>query len=89
MAKASPEEQKKYADIISGINQLALLQMKGNELLSKLHNKEITESTYRKSMVDVANEIQEVFDGMKAIGAVTEEQVNDIVAAAKKMCSMV
>lgn len=87
MAKATPEEQKKYADIISGINQLALIQMKGNELLTKLHNKEITEAVYRKSMMDVTKEIQEVFDGMKAIGAVTEEQVQDIVAAAKKLCS--
>ena len=85
MAKASPEEQKKYADIISGINQLALIQMKGNELLTKLHNKEITEAVYQKSMVDVTNEIQEVFNGMKAIGAVTEEQVQDIVTAAKKL----
>lgn len=88
MAKASPEEQKKYADIISGINQLALIQMKGNELLTKLHNKEITEAVYQKSMVDVANEIQEVFNGMKAIGAVTEEQVQDIVAASKRLCNI-
>jgi len=87
MAKASPEEQKKYSDIISSINQLALIQMKGNELLTKLQNKEITEAVYQKSMIDVTNEIQEVFNGLKAIGAVTEEQVQEIVAAAKKLCS--
>ena len=88
MAKASPEEQKKYADIISSINQLALIQMKGNELLTKLHNKEITEAVYQKSMIDVANEIQEVFKGLKAIGAVTEEQVQDIIAASKRLCNI-
>ena len=86
MAKASPEEQKKYADIISSINQLALIQMKGNELLTKLHNKEITEAVYQKSMLDVANEIQEVFKGLKTIGAVTEEQVQDIIAESKRLC---
>lgn len=86
MAKATQEEQKTYADIISGINQLALIQMKGNELLTKLHNKEITESEYQKKMVDVANEIQGVFDDMKKIGAITEEQMQDIISASKKLC---
>jgi len=86
MAKASLEEQKKYSDIISGINQLALIQMKGNELLTKFHNKEITESVYQKSMVDVAKEIQDVFDDMKKIGAITEAQMQDIISASKKLC---